>query len=157
VNIGPLSNTYSATSRHLFLENWYRNDGNYKTRWDWVRVRKYADKEPQIKIEGNKIIIHNPNNYDLKDFQVKINISSIKNQFNGFIYPFCYEQENGECGSKKTDIVWTKIPLIKANSDFVIDLSCFQKGAIWELWYGNPDEGGVMLAQDRVDRKWELN
>ena len=32
--------------------------------------------------------------------------------------------------------------------------SCFQKGAVWELWYGNPNEGGVLLAQDKVDRKW---
>jgi hypothetical protein len=34
---------------------------------------------------------------------------------------------------------------------------CFDKGAVWELWYGNPNEGGVMLAQDVVDRKWSLN
>jgi hypothetical protein len=34
---------------------------------------------------------------------------------------------------------------------------CFEKGAIWQLYYGNPDEGGVMLAQDKVDRKWEMS
>ena len=142
-------------NRNWVIRQWkYYNTYDY---WDWVRVRKYADQEPTITIQGNKIIIHNPNNYDLKDFQVKINISTIKDQFNGFIYPYCYEQENGECGDKKTNIVWTKIPLIKANSDLIIDLSCYQKGAVWELWYGNPNEGGVMLAQDIVDRKWSLN
>jgi hypothetical protein len=36
-------------------------------------------------------------------------------------------------------------------------LSCFQKDGVWEIYYGNPDEGGVMLAQDKVDRKWELS
>ena len=34
---------------------------------------------------------------------------------------------------------------------------CFDKGAIWQLYYGNPDEGGVMLAQDKVDRKWSMS
>jgi hypothetical protein len=34
---------------------------------------------------------------------------------------------------------------------------CFEKGAIWQLYYGDPKEGGVMLAQDKVDRKWDLN
>jgi hypothetical protein len=34
---------------------------------------------------------------------------------------------------------------------------CFDKGAVWELYYGDPNEGGVMLAQDKVDRKWELS
>jgi len=32
--------------------------------------------------------------------------------------------------------------------------NCFNKGAVWELYYGNPNEGGVLLAQDVVDRKW---
>jgi hypothetical protein len=34
---------------------------------------------------------------------------------------------------------------------------CFEKGAVWELYYGDPNEGGVMLAQDIVDRKWSLS
>jgi hypothetical protein len=36
-------------------------------------------------------------------------------------------------------------------------LFCFQKDGVWEIYYGNPDEGGVMLAQDKVDRKWGLS
>ena len=45
----------------------------------------------------------------------------------------------------------------KENLEQYFGEQCVQKGAIWELWYGNPNEGGVMLAQDVVDRKWSLN
>ncbi|XRP97777.1 DUF2341 domain-containing protein (plasmid) [Methanocaldococcus sp. 16A] len=49
---------------------------------DYVYVRKYADQEPQIFVEqistdAWKVIISNPNNFNLVDFQVKINGSGI--------------------------------------------------------------------------------
>ncbi len=44
---------------------------------DWIRVRRYADKEPFIliiQIDSNtwEVVIGNPNNYDLVDYQIKI-------------------------------------------------------------------------------------
>jgi hypothetical protein len=55
---------------------------------DYVYVRKYADKEPTTTIQNlgdyYKITIHNPNNYPLKNFQVKIsNPSFITSKFEG--------------------------------------------------------------------------
>ena len=31
--------------------------------------------------------------------------------------------------------------------------NCLKEGGVWELYYGNPKEGGHLLAQDRIDRK----
>ncbi len=39
----------------------------------------------------------------------------------------------------------------------IFDKTCYQKGAIWRLYYGDPNEGGVMLTQDKVNRKWSLS
>ncbi|WP_423792090.1 DUF2341 domain-containing protein [Methanocaldococcus indicus] len=55
-----------------------------ETRFDYIFVRKYADKEPTVSVEQIstdtwKVTITNPNDYDLTDFQVKINGTGIVN------------------------------------------------------------------------------
>ncbi len=98
--------------------------------FDWIRIRKYADKEPATTIDtaNNVINVTNPNAQNLQEFQVYVNstelsklagdvIVDIKDQ-NGNRIPFCYEHSNGECNSTPSDIVgiWMKVPNITANS-----------------------------------------
>ena len=75
---------HDAYGWYPYIGEW---DGEYH--FLYVYVRKYAYKEPTTtitKINDNlyKITIHNPNNYPLKDFQVKIpNPSFITSKFEG--------------------------------------------------------------------------
>ena len=75
-----------------------------------------------------KVTIHNPNDYDLTDYQVRIDLSGyldsvgylkVTNE-NGNDLKFCYEQANGECGVNPSSVIWVEVPKISANSDAVI-------------------------------------
>ncbi|HIQ51481.1 MAG TPA: C-type lectin domain-containing protein, partial [Nautiliaceae bacterium] len=69
----------------------------------------YLVKFPNFLIE-----VFNPNNYDLTDYQLKIDISKIRQlgiqnieiiDKNGNKVKFCYEQANGECNTNPTNII----------------------------------------------------
>ena len=71
-----------------------------------------------------KVTITNPNNYNLTDYQVRIDLSSYLNQATNLevcsdlsncsetLLPFCYEQSNGECNTNPSTIIWVKVPLV---------------------------------------------
>ncbi|MEO2154502.1 MAG: DUF2341 domain-containing protein [Nanoarchaeota archaeon] len=72
------------------------------------------------------IDIQNPNNQDLTDFQVKVNITDITQSIgynfiikdqNGNNVNYCFEQANGECNQTPSNIIWVKVPFIPANSE----------------------------------------
>ena len=73
------------------------------------------------------IVIRNLNNYDLTDYQVKIDITNITQAFgtklikivdaNGNKVNFCYEQANRECNTAPSNIIWVKVPFIPANGE----------------------------------------
>ncbi len=75
-----------------------------------------------------KVIINNPNNYGLTDYQVRINLSGYltsprylkvtDSECN--LLNFTYEQPNGECGLSPTKVIWVKVPYIPANGDTAI-------------------------------------
>ncbi|AEF97203.1 DUF2341 domain-containing protein [Methanotorris igneus] len=70
-------------AKHVFVSSWSCSD----TTLDWIRVRKYADKEPITTVErinSNtwKVVVSNPNNYDLTDFQVRFDGAEIVNSKN---------------------------------------------------------------------------
>jgi len=75
-----------------------------------------------------KITIRNPNDYDLKDYQVKINLSDYLElpallkvtDINRNPLKFCYEQSNGECGLSPSRVIWVKLPFIPAKGDTII-------------------------------------
>ncbi len=79
----------------------------------------------QIRIE---ITITNPNSYDLVDYQVKVDLSSVLNDpkplkivdENGNPVPFCFEQPNGECGTVPSLVVWIRVPKIPAKGRIVL-------------------------------------
>lgn len=74
-----------------------------------------------------KITIQNPNNYNLTDYQVRIDLSSYLSSATNLkvcsditcsqVLNFCYEQSNGECGTSPTTIIWVKVPSITTNSN----------------------------------------
>jgi hypothetical protein len=88
-NNGNLLDSFSGNIKypntnynHLVLEGY--NDWEV----DYIFVRKYAPQEPQITTQNlgdyYKITIHNPNNYPLRNFQVKIsNPRFITSKFEG--------------------------------------------------------------------------
>jgi len=127
---------------------------------DWIRVRKYADQEPIVTINGNTITISNPNNYDLVDFQVKLPITQpiydlIDNDKNSL--PFCFEHSNGECDNKLEDIraVWVKIPSIPANSSITLTIEN-------QLFFDNfkildPDGNPVLYCFEQLNGECNTN
>jgi hypothetical protein len=72
------------------------------------------------------ISVNNPNSYSLTNYQLRINISSIRDAYgdyfkiedqNGNQVQFCFEQSNGECTTNPTDVIWVKIPYLPANDE----------------------------------------
>ncbi len=86
------------------------------------------------------LTIHNPNSYDLKDFQVKVKLPdelkgkpiSVYDTSNNPI-PFCYETSVGECTTDYTQgdgYIWIKVPFISANGDTKLIVSVGSNGAV---------------------------
>ena len=53
-----------------------------------------------------------------------------------------------------TGSISLKTPVVIVNTQNLTSMypaSCLQKGAIWELYYGEPNQGGVLLKKDSVD------
>ena len=81
-----------------------------------------------VNAETLKVTIHNPNDYDLTDYQVRVDLSGYLDSVgylrvtdeNGNDLKFCYEQANGECGANPSSVIWVKVPKIPANGDTVI-------------------------------------
>jgi len=75
-----------------------------------------------------KVTVHNPNDYDLTDYQVRIDLNGYLDSVgylkvtdeSGNDLKFCYEQANGECGINPSFIIWVKVPKIPANGNAVI-------------------------------------
>ncbi len=75
-----------------------------------------------------KVTVHNPNSYDLTNYQVRIDLSNYLSSAtnlkvtdaNGNLINFCYEQSNGECNTNPTKVIWVKVPSIPANGDAVV-------------------------------------
>ncbi|WP_457549805.1 DUF2341 domain-containing protein, partial [Archaeoglobus sp.] len=75
-----------------------------------------------------KVVIHNPNDYALTDYQVRIDLSGYLSSpqylkvpdSSGKLLKFTYEQSNGECGVNPTTVIWVKVPYIPANGDTTI-------------------------------------
>jgi|GEM_PF-2679891 len=98
---------------------------------DYVFVRKYADIEPTTtisKINNNlyKMTIHNPNNYPLKDFQVKIDGTGIvESKTDSLLITDTLSNENIAIdilnASNETGFVELKIYNYTKTSYFIID------------------------------------
>ena len=101
-----------------------------------------------------KVVIHNPNNYPLTDYQVRIDLSRYLSaptylkvtDASGKILPFTYEQPNGECGLNPTTVIWVKVPYIPANGDTTIyvetsSMNYAVKGDKVFLFYDDFNEG----------------
>ena len=80
-------------------------------------------------IKYYKITITNPNNYDLTNYQVKIDLSAYSltqylkvcaDEDCTQLLEFCYEQDNGECNTTFSRIIWVKVPNIPANGSVVV-------------------------------------
>ncbi len=72
------------------------------------------------------VIINNPNNYNLTDYQIRIDMSNYTliphlkvADSSGNLLDFCYEQPNGECNTTFSKIIWIKLNL-PANSNTTI-------------------------------------
>ncbi|WFO75562.1 DUF2341 domain-containing protein [Desulfurococcaceae archaeon MEX13E-LK6-19] len=89
-----------------------------------------------------KATISNPNDYDLYDYQVKINLAGTfledkylrvynDTEFKHEI-PFVYEYSNGECGSDPpSKAIWVKVPYIPARGSTTIYLVPADSPAQW--------------------------
>ena len=86
-----------------------------------------------------------PNSYDLNDYQLRLDISSIndvsspKFVLDGQVLPYCYEQPNGECSaSPKTNTVWLRVSNILAGKTVDVCVSsggsAFDGGAVFDFY-----------------------
>jgi len=106
-------------------------------RWVWLvgLLMVLAMAVMPASAETLKVKIHNPNNYDLVDYQIRIDLSEYLDSVsylkvtdeNGNDLKFCYEQDNGECGVNPSSIIWVKAPKIPAKSDTVIYIEKTEK------------------------------
>ncbi len=106
------------------------------------------------------LTIHNPNTYELKDFQVRVQLPP---EFKGkpititdMSYnpvPFCYETSIGECTTDPTagnGYVWVKVPYLPANGDAKLIIEEGRNGAV--------EGDNVFLLYDSLDSlsdKWD--
>ncbi len=75
-----------------------------------------CDPNPQL-------VITNPNDTDLADFQVKVDVTRLREQLGDNFnlvdksdnpIKYCFAQEKGECNATPTDSIWVRAPLIPA-------------------------------------------
>lgn len=138
-------------------------------RWVWLvgLLMVLAMAVMPASAETLKVKIHNPNDYDLVDYQVRIDLSGYLDSVsylkvtdeNGNDLKFCYEQDNGECGVNPSFIIWVKVPKIPAKSDAHIYIESSStnyavKGNKVFEYYNN-------LRHDNIDswliKKWGSN
>jgi len=88
---------------------------------EWFILKK-------IPKSGLKIRIYNPNSYSLTDFQVRVNVSDIVQEYGtnfalytdtGIPVNYCFEQSNGECNETYAGIdwIWVKVPRMYGNEN----------------------------------------
>jgi hypothetical protein len=105
-----------------------RTDKDTIAPWQTVNVTlnvKLKDNKATSKY-ALRVEIWNPNSYDLKDYQVKLELGNLVSKGikivdeKGQEIKFCYEQENGECGVTPSNVVWVRVPHIPANGETVL-------------------------------------
>lgn len=113
--------------------------------WDYVFVKKQVDNEleiidvsdslPQVKKEKYILIINNPNDYDLYNYQIRIDLLSLNCDVTTNLYPtynnikFYDEMKNPiphwvehDINGNNLPYVWVKIPYLKQNQNTKIYL-----------------------------------
>lgn len=152
----------------------------YNGALDEIRIYNRALSEKEIKAlyeqaikplnKTLKVVIHNPNNYDLRNYQVRINLSDYLElpallkvtDNNGNLLRFCYEQSNGECGLAPSRVIWVKVPFIPAKGDTIIYLkpankNCAVNGDQVFEFYDDFNDGIVDISKWSLIGTWSEN
>jgi len=123
-----------------------------------------------------KVVISNPNDYDLVDYQVKINLAGTRvanhylRVYNDTSYthelPFVYEYSNGECGTEPSSIIWVKVPYIPAKGSITIYIIPTNSSPEWKPsdvfdFYDDFNNytsiGQVLVNWQKVSGTWALD
>ncbi len=113
------------------------------------------------------LTIHNPNGYDLREFQVKVKLPdelkgkpiSVYDLSNNPI-PFCYETSVGECTTDYTQgdgYIWIKVPFIPTNGDVKLIVSVGSNGAVkGDQVFDFYDDFNDYYTVSDLWKKWEV-
>ena len=84
----------------------------------------------RFQTEGFRIVVDSQEN--LTDYQLRVNLSNISDVLqswaynfafqdpSGKVYPYCFEQSNGECNQTPSDVIWVKVNLSAGSNLFYL-------------------------------------